>query len=109
MQEPKPDAIRSPLVFAGPGDSSTRLLRLQAEFAEILQTPRIYVRHQGSEHFITGNPADTLNFPSDGNRCNEPRYEWRDRGDGILYGNLRPNALASGATPPETGSERSTD
>jgi hypothetical protein len=92
MTDRQPDAIRSPLGFAGPGDSLTRLTRLQAEFAPILGTARVYVRHQGPEHFITGGPADTLNFPADGPRCGEPRYDWEDRGDGILFGYLKAHA-----------------
>jgi hypothetical protein len=88
----KPDAIRSPLGFAGPGDSFARLSRLHAEFAVIFDVSRIYVRHQGAEHFITGDPADTLNYPSDGPKSGEPRYEWKDRGDGVHYGYLKADA-----------------
>ena len=92
MPDPKPDAIRAPLGFAGPGDSFARLSKLQADLAPILGVPRLFVRHQGSEHFITGDPSDTLLFPSQGPRSGEPRYEWNDRGDGVLYGELRDDA-----------------
>ena len=53
---------------------------------------RVYVRHQGGEHFITGDPADTLNFPGESPRSGEPRYEWEDRGDGVSYGYLKADA-----------------
>ena len=89
MLDRKPDAARSPLGFAGPGDSLSRQLRLQAEFAPILNVPRVFVRHQGTEHFITGDPNDTLLFPNLGPRAGEPRYEWHDRGDGVHYGYLK--------------------
>ena len=85
----QPDAIRAPLNFAGPGDSYTRLSRLQDEFAGVLKVARVYVRHQGTEHFLTGNPADTLQFPGGSTRAGESRYEWRDRGDGVQYGYLK--------------------
>ena len=90
--ERTPDAVRSQLPFAGPGDSQARLARLRAEFSPVLGTPRVYVRHQGTEHFISGRPGDTLNFPSRDSRSGVPRYEWSDRGDGVLYGYLKPDA-----------------
>jgi len=91
MSDRKPDAIRSPLSFAGPGDSHARLAKLQAEFAAVLQVPRIFVRHQGTEHFITGDPSDTINHLSHSQKSGEPRYDWTDRGDSVLYGYLKPD------------------
>ena len=88
----KPDAARAPLRFAGPGDSFARLSRLQAELAPALGVERVYVRHQGTEHFITGDPVDTLNYPSHDPRSGASRYDWEDRGDGVLYGYLKPDA-----------------
>ena len=73
----------------GPGDAATRLARLDAEFAVAASSvSRVYVRHQGNAHFITGSATDTLLFPQ-----SEPairpvasiRME-RDRGDGVSYG-----------------------
>jgi hypothetical protein len=89
MTNKPPDAVRSPLSHAGTGSSFARLVRLQTEFAELLQTPRVFVRLQGSEHFTTGRPWDTLYFPGDSPRCGEPRYDWQDRGDGVLLGELK--------------------
>jgi hypothetical protein len=88
----KPDAIRSPLSFAGSGGSYARLTRLQAELAPLLGVPRISVRLQGTEHFITQTPSDTLYFPAQSARAGEPRYDWKDRGDGVHYGYLRADA-----------------
>jgi hypothetical protein len=85
-----PDAIRSPLSYAGAGGSHARLARLRSEFSPVLKAPRVFVRLQGSEHFISGSPTDTLNFLSHGIRSGEPRYVWEDRGDGVLYGFLKP-------------------
>ena len=90
--ERTPDAARSPLPFAGAGDSQTRLAKLRNEFSPTLKVPLVYVRHQGTEHFISGNPADTLNFHSHDPRSGLPRYNWSDRGDGVLYGYLKPDA-----------------
>jgi hypothetical protein len=89
--ERTPNAIRSPLCHAGSGDSHARLCRLHDEFSVILQLSKVFVRHQGAEHFITGHSYDTLNFSFTSVSSGEPRYNWRDRGDGILYGYLRSN------------------
>ena len=83
-----PDAVRSPLLFAGGGGASARLAKLQTEFSPVLKAPQVFVRHQGVEHFITGSPADTLNFTSRDARSGVPRYQWEDRGDGVYYGYL---------------------
>jgi hypothetical protein len=90
--ERTPDAVRSQLSFAGSGDSQARLARLQAEFSSVLKAPQVYVRHQGTEHFISGGTGDTLNFQSREARSGVSRYDWSDRGDGVLYGYLKPDA-----------------
>ena len=92
MPEIIPDAVLAPLAHAGGGDAATRLSRLQAEFAALLQVPRIYVRHQGSAHFLSGSPDDTLLFPQSDPRAGRPRYEWTDRGDGVSYGRYKADA-----------------
>ena len=92
MADRRPDAIRSPLSFAGAGGAHVRLAKLQSEFATVLNVSRVFVRHQGTEHFITSNPGDTLLFQSLGPRSGESRYDWEGRGDGVLYGYLKPDA-----------------
>ena len=86
MTSTNPDAIRSPLSFAGSGDSLTKLKKLQDEYAILLGTERIFVRNQGIEHFVTSSSIDTLYFPSQGTNSGKPRYDWMNRGDGVLYG-----------------------
>ncbi len=86
-----PDAVLTPLSYAGSGDSATRLGKLQAEFSKILQAPRIFVRNQGTLHFVTARPTDTLLFPKSEPRSGRPRYTWTDRGDGVSYGRLLPD------------------
>jgi hypothetical protein len=86
MLDSIPDAVLVPLGYSGPGDAATRLARLHIEFSAILQVPRVYVRHQGTTHFLTGCPADTLLFPQSDPRSGRPRYAWSDRGDGVSYG-----------------------
>jgi hypothetical protein len=86
-----PDAVMVPLGHAGSGDAATRLTRLHVEFSAILQVPCVYVRHQGTAHFLTGSPADTLLFPQTDPRSGRPRYEWTDQGNGISYGRSRAN------------------
>jgi hypothetical protein len=92
MIDRRPDAVRVPRGFAGPGDSLARLSRLQDALAPILEIPRVFVRHQGTEHFVTGDPSDTLLFSSTSPRAGEERYVWEDRGDGILRGYLKGHA-----------------
>jgi hypothetical protein len=87
-----PDAVRSPLRFAGAGGSHARLARLQFEFSAVLGVPRVFVRNQGTEHFISGSPSDTINHPSHDARSGASRYVWEDRGDGVLYGYIEPVA-----------------
>ena len=92
MVDSIPDAVMVPLSYAGPGDAATRLAKLHAEFSHLLRTPRVYVRHQGTSHFLSGSPADTLLFPQSDGRSGRPRYEWNDRGDGVSYGRIQANA-----------------
>ena len=87
-----PDAVLAPLGYAGSGDAATRLARLHAEFSVLLHVSRIYVRHQGTTHFITGSPTDTLLFPQTDARAGRSRYEWTDRGDGVSYGRFHADA-----------------
>ena len=89
MADSIPDAVMVPLSYSGPGDAATRLARLHVEFSTILQVPRVYVRHQGTKHFLSGSPADTLLFPQTDPRSGQPRYAWSDRGDGVSYGGLQ--------------------
>jgi hypothetical protein len=96
MAELKPDAVRSPLGYAGMGDSFSRLSTLQGAFAQLLQVSHVFVRHQGTEHFISPGPADTLHFPTFSPQAGRPRYEWHDRGDGVLYGYLRSDGPSDG-------------
>lgn len=84
------DAVRAPIGFAGPGDALARLGRLHAEFAPLLGAARVFVRHQGTTHFVSGSPDDTLLFPPTDPRAGQSRYDWRDRGDGVCLGHLIP-------------------
>ena len=88
MTEIRPDAIQAPIGHAGAGDAASRLGRLQAEFAPILGTNRVFVRHQGASHFVSGSPDDTLLFSSASPRSGQARYVWADRGDGVSLGRL---------------------
>ena len=76
-----PIAARTPLGYTGEGAAQTRLTRLQREFSGVLKVSRIFVRHHGTEHFVSGKPDDTLYSQYQDERPGEPRYEWEDRGD----------------------------
>jgi hypothetical protein len=86
MSDLIPDAVFAPLSYAGSGDAASRLAKLQAEFSVLLQVPRVYVRHQGTSHFLSGSPTDTLLFTQSDGRSGRSRYAWADRGDGVSYG-----------------------
>ena len=59
-----PDAVMVPLGHSGPGDAATRLTRLHAEFAAILQAFLASTSATRDHvHFLTASPADTLLFP----------------------------------------------
>ena len=87
-----PDAVLAPLSYAGSGDAATRLARLQADFSAVLQVRRVYIRHQGTTHFLSGSSTDTLLFPQSDPRSGRSRYTWTDRGDGVSYGRYRADA-----------------
>lgn len=91
---PNPSAVRTPMSYAGQGSAGEKLARLQTEFAPILGVVRVYIRHNVSEHFISGDPQDALYFPANSERRGEERYTWTERGggDGVLYGVLKPGA-----------------
>jgi hypothetical protein len=82
----RPDAVRAPARFSGGGDAHARLKSLHDAFAPLLGVPRLFVRLQGAEHFITGDPGDTLKNGAFHDQPDAPRYRWIDRGDGVLYG-----------------------
>lgn len=92
----KPDAIRVP---RDPGGGFDRLGELDSVYREILGTPAIYVRDQGSVHFITGNPEDLLYFPKTSPAAGLPRYRWEDQGEGIAFGFLIPEEEAAPKRP----------
>ncbi len=83
-----PNAIRCMHSFAGCGDAQSRLLSLQDQFSGILGSPRVYVRQQGTEHFLSADPSDSLLYSNNSPRSGTSRYHWQDRGDGVLYGFL---------------------
>jgi hypothetical protein len=85
----KPDAIRAPLSVANADNPVERTHQLQAHFAPVLGVEVVHIRHQGADYFITGDAADRLQFPVGDPREGQPRYEWKDAGDGVKHGFLR--------------------
>jgi hypothetical protein len=101
----KPDAIlcKSTYPRLSPGQDKDRHRWLKEEFAPILGTPLIYSRYADPGHsvtLITGQPNDargrgvTRYFGSSHPLAGHERYKWTDRGDGVLYGTLTPEAIA---------------
>ena len=105
------DAVITPVGYANrilPGDPSGKST---AEFKPILGvTGRIVFRDVPGGSLITehieekdkaakGIDHHTLLFPTDHPLAGQPRYEWKDRGDGVLYGTLVPEASPKSAEP----------
>lgn len=82
----KPDAIRTPLTFAGSGSSHEKLSHLHSKFSEILGVEKLYVRHQGTEHFITGDPLDSMLHRSDSPNAGRERYDWKPVANSVYFG-----------------------
>ena len=80
------EAIRAPIGYAGTGNAHVRLERLRSECARLLENEDVFVRLQGNEHFISTLSCDSLYFPQSSQLSGNPRYQWVDRGDGVLYG-----------------------
>jgi hypothetical protein len=94
--ERKPDAIRCSHLATGIGDAQSRLKTLHARFSELLGNTKIYVRHQGTEHFLSADPNDSLLHPSFSPKSGLAKYRWEDREDGVAYGFLDSASNAAG-------------
>jgi hypothetical protein len=97
----KVDAVFLPPHYGKGSTLDSKLNAINAEFLPILGCKRLYVRQQGANagSFVSGNPNDPLNFPTDHERMGEPRYEWTDRGDGVRYGTLVPDPPVAEPAP----------
>ena len=89
--EGKPVAVQYPVGRIGRRPPGQWLNDIKAEFGPLLGVERVYSRDQGSFKFLSGDPADTLYFPKGHHRSGESRYDWKDRGDGVMYGYLVPD------------------
>jgi hypothetical protein len=88
----KPDAVLCPNSFKGTGRAASRLHRLEQTFGEVLGG-KVFHRNLGDAAYLVhvDNKSDTLLFPTGHPREKEERYEWRDQGDGVLYGYRKPD------------------
>jgi hypothetical protein len=94
----KPDAVRCHRHYPPGKVEDARHAALKAEFAPLLGSKLVYTRHYGAhESFIAPTADDaqgrglTVLFPTGHPRQGQDRYEWLDRGDGVLYGYLVPD------------------
>ena len=88
-QSMRVDAIMVPVGYPGQGSSRERLARLAREFAPLFDGRPLMCRQQGTSHFLSPDSNDTLLYPTHTHSAGQPRYEWRDRGDGVRYGVLK--------------------
>lgn len=89
----KPDAVLIPRNY-GKGERSVTedISLLKAEFMPILQSKSVYFvmdSGYGDMIFATENPGECLNYGTTHAQARQPRYDWTDRGDGVLYGHLK--------------------
>jgi hypothetical protein len=57
--------------------------------AEAVLGARVWIHQQPNGWlFITRDPADTILFPRDHDRCGAPRYRWVNQVDGSQWGYL---------------------
>jgi hypothetical protein len=77
-----------------------RHVLLKERFGPILGSNRVDSSDQIGFWYVTPYPrrGQTLLFPHGHSLALQPRYEWRDQGEGISYGYLVPEAKASDAS-----------
>lgn len=105
-----PDAVLIPTAAAASiGQSKGQLaLALKAEYGPIFNSPRVWFRMMPlGELYVTphlgvqGVHDNPKGFPGNHASAGQDRHIWVDRGDGIMYGFLRPDAaLTKPAAPP---------
>jgi hypothetical protein len=85
---PKIDAILCPVAKLQGGSVGDHAISAKALFREIFGLP-VVVRHAaGNTALITHDPVANRYFPRDHPRDGQERYDWTDRGDGVMYGTL---------------------
>lgn len=89
----KPDAVLVPKDYRRTGEPVGDIQALNAEFAPILDVPRLYWSDVGGvKRFGYATPPQTILFPIEHLKEKQPRYDWIDRGDGVEFGYLKPDA-----------------
>jgi hypothetical protein len=70
------------------------LLARTKEFGPLLGTKRVHCRAvPGGKHLLTADAMDgdvqhTTHFPKHHGLEGQPKYDWQDRGDGVMFGVL---------------------
>lgn len=90
MPERTIDAVLCPRHYPPGKADMARHYALRDEFAPLFGGGLIYTRHQGTHHSLVTPFGDGDDQPryfwTTHPRANQERYEWTDRGDGVLYG-----------------------
>jgi hypothetical protein len=81
----KPDAILVPKSWVN-GTPHAIGKALVATFRPILATPECWITDHFQMFYLHPNRLDNFNFPSTHSRAGTGRFNWFDRGDGVLYG-----------------------
>lgn len=93
----RPDAVKIPHAYRGaamPPSAQYGLAGLAERLLGVDRSKgeRALCRNQGGYVFATRDRGQTLQFDDRHPLRGRPRYEWRDRGDGVEVGTLVPEA-----------------
>jgi hypothetical protein len=91
---PQVDAVLCAQTYPPGVHGVARALALKAEFGPVLGATRVHARHVGgAETLVTREASGVYRYHAHHHpRAGEERYAWTDRGDGVLYGVLNPEA-----------------
>lgn len=108
MADGKPDAVIVPDSWRQGKTSLDRVSAVLDKVEPILGC-KGHIRRQGDYLFITGDPADTINHPTDHYQAGFPRYRWEEQeGDmkGMRFGTLLTEDEVAGVATSETPAMR---
>jgi hypothetical protein len=94
----KYDAVLAPSSYPKNKTGAVRNAALRAEFAQDFGSTHVYSTHVGpNQILITPTPEQARYHGQNHALAGQDRYDWVDRGDGVLIGMLTEEALADPA------------
>lgn len=85
----KYDAVLAPSSYPKNKTGHARNLAIKAEFSKDFASPQVYWQHCGPDLIlITPEPCPNRYQPTDHQDAGQDRFDWVDRGDGVMIGML---------------------